>query len=81
MHTFPKATTNAPQKCNQGIKPILANLLCQPIINVASQRISMFTGAGPNFLHIILSYIYIFHLKGRKKEMQSRGRRVLRTDS
>lgn len=35
---FPKATTNAPQKCRQGIKPVLANLLCQPIINVASQN-------------------------------------------
>lgn len=45
---FPQARINVPRKCNQHIKPTLANTFCQPIINVAFLQNSSSTQAWPN---------------------------------
>lgn len=45
---FPQARISVPRKCNQHIKTTLANMFCQPIINVAFQQNSSSTQAWPN---------------------------------
>lgn len=59
IHTFSKATTHETQKCNQDVKPILANLLCQPVVDVSSQGIPISHELGQTLFTTL--YYHITH--------------------